>query len=68
MTKHKPQAVITPEMRKRISRIANNESLKYALRARSSITAYIQRLVDSGVTPTDVQGYLNGLEGDSGCH
>jgi hypothetical protein len=65
MTKPKPQAVITPDMRRRINRIAHAESLKYAISARSSITADIQRLVDSGAPPTYLDRHLSHLESTS---
>lgn len=62
MTKPKPQAVITPEMRKQINRIAHAESLKHAIRARSAITADVQRLVDEGLTTAELRSHLDGLE------
>ena len=66
MTKPKAQAVITPEMRKQINRIAHAESLKHAIRARSAITADVQRLADSGATTAELRRHLDGLDGDSG--
>lgn len=66
MTKPNHQAVITPDMRKQINRIAHAEALKHAVRARSAITSDVQRLVDNGATTADLRSHLDGLEGDNG--